>query len=347
MVQALPSLQGSTLLVAKQPVTALQPSVVQGFLSSHGICAPAVQTPATQLSPPVQTLPSALQDLPSAWFCDAQAPEAGTHTVLAHAVSCEVLHVTMVFGSIWQTNGSWLLSQYSVPLHRLPSSLPAQSASAWHAHRFVPGAHAPAAHVSPLVHALPSEQTPSVGACPQPTVGSQPSAVHGLLSLHVADTSTGKPEHPPLPSHTSPAVQALPSEHALVLGVWLQPLVGSQASSVQGFPSLHVMALPAVHAPFLQASPRVQTEPSLHVAALALCLQPLMALQVSDVQSFPSLQSVATPGRQTPPWQLSPRVQTEPSSQLARFGVLLQPLAGRQASSVHGLPSLHWTAGPG
>ncbi len=148
-------------------------------------------------------------------------------------------------------------------------------------------------------------------------------------------------------AQASPVLQGLLSLQIALFSAVVQPMSARQLSSVQGFPSLHVMALPAVHAPFLQASPRVQTEPSLHVAALALCLQPLMALQVSDVQSFPSLQSVATPGRQTPPWQLSPRVQTEPSSQLARFGVLLQPLAGRQASSVHGLPSLHWTAGPG
>jgi hypothetical protein len=62
--------------------------------------------------------------------------------------------------------------------------------------------------------------------------------VHGLLSPHVTATSKATPEQPPLPSHASVTVHALPSEHALVVGVWLHPPDGLQASSVQGFPSL-------------------------------------------------------------------------------------------------------------
>ena len=49
----------------------------------------------------------------------------------------------------------------------------------------------------------------------QPVAGLHESFVHGLLSLQV----TGVPTQPPS-RQWSPEVQALPSEHEAVFGVW-------------------------------------------------------------------------------------------------------------------------------
>ena len=46
------------------------------------------------------------------------------------------------------------------------------------------------------------------------------------------------------------------------MGVATQPFWSEHVSAVHGFPSLQVSAAPATHAPPLQASPTVQTEPS-------------------------------------------------------------------------------------
>jgi hypothetical protein len=47
-----------------------------------------------------------------------------------------------------------------------------------------PPLHAPAEHVSPVVHALPSSQAFALFVKTQPVAGLQLSVVHGLLSLH-------------------------------------------------------------------------------------------------------------------------------------------------------------------
>jgi hypothetical protein len=48
----------------------------------------------------------------------------------------------------------------------------------------VPGLHAPSAHVSPVVQALPSEQSPPLGENVHPVSLEQASAVHGSPSSH-------------------------------------------------------------------------------------------------------------------------------------------------------------------
>ena len=58
VVHALSSLQALVLFVCVQPVVSLQLSVVQGLLSSQLGALPPVQTPAWQVSPVVQALPS-------------------------------------------------------------------------------------------------------------------------------------------------------------------------------------------------------------------------------------------------------------------------------------------------
>ena len=71
-----------------------------------------------------------------------------------------------------------------------------------------------------------------------------------------------------------------------------------------------------------------------------------MGAQESVVQTFPSLQSNAAPGRQTPPRQRSSRVHAFRSSQAVALGVLMQPSCGSQESSVQTFPSSQSTVSP-
>jgi hypothetical protein len=75
------------------------------------------------------------------------------------------------------------------------------------------------------------------------------------------------------------------------------------------------------------------------------CWQPETGWQVSAVQLTPSSQEMGDPAH-TPLEQTSPVVQTLLSSQLFVFAGCAHPLAGLQASSVQGLPSLQSGAGP-
>jgi hypothetical protein len=75
--------------------------------------------------------------------------------------------------------------------------------------------HAPPAHTSTVVHALPSSQGAVLFAFTQPIAGLQESSVQRLLSLQSGGTL---PTHAP-PEHTSTVVHALPSSHPAVLFV--------------------------------------------------------------------------------------------------------------------------------
>lgn len=65
-------------------------------------------------------------------------------------------------------------------------------------------------------------------------------------------------------------------------------------------------------------------------------MHPKPPSQESTVQVFPSSQSGSDPERQTPPEQISPKVQAVPSSQGLLLAAWVQPVAGTQASVVHG-----------
>ena len=74
--------------------------------------------------------------------------------------------------------------------------------------------HTPAAQVSPVVHAFPSEQAAVLFVCAHaPVVASQLSVVHTFRSLQL----TVAPARQLPKAHASPVVQPLPSSHALVL----------------------------------------------------------------------------------------------------------------------------------
>jgi hypothetical protein len=237
-VQALPSLQALVLFVKTHPVEGAQESVVHGLLSLQASGALPWQEPPPQVSPMVQALPSSHAAALFAW----SQPVTG-------------LHVSSV--------------QELLSLHA----------------NGAPPLHEPPAHVSALVQALPSLQEAALlvwthpvegshlssvqglwsshelelSVKTQPTAGSQASSVHALLSPQlIASLGTQLPSR-----HRSPDVQALSSEHTSLLFVWMQPVAGSQESSVQGLSSLQSRAMPE-HAPLVHASPEVQRLPSVH-----------------------------------------------------------------------------------
>ena len=175
---------------------------------------------------------------------------------------------------------------------------------------------------------------PSRFSTKQPVLASQPSAVHGLLSLQSVGVAV---VHRPA-AHASPVVQALPSSQLPLWSVWVQPVAMSHASAVQLLPSSHADAVPETHWLLAQLSPAVQRLPSSHVAALGRCTQPVEELQESSVHTLPSAQSTVPSTVQAPPAHLF-AVQAFPSSQAAVLLVKTQPLARSQVLSVHGLLS--------
>ena len=108
------------------------------------------------------------------------------------------------------------MSQNKVPLHKLPSSCPAQSWSLLHAHELAPPVHTPPEHASPLVHGLPSSQLAVLLLWVQPSAVLQASLVHPLLSVQTTATLMAVPLQAPAPQ-TSPLVHALLSLQLSVL----------------------------------------------------------------------------------------------------------------------------------
>ena len=344
LVQALPSLQLLVLAVCVQPVVGLQESLVQALPSSQLMAAPATQFAPVQTSGLVHTLLSALQICP--WLIGLywQPPLFGLHVFCRQMVSADESQNTTVAGLIAHLYGALDLSQNSVPLHLSLSFKGAQSASAWHAQVLVPDLHTPAAHVSPVVHGLPSSQAVVLLVCTQPVALLQLSVVQTLLSLQNTAGLNALPAQVPAPQ-TSPVVQALLSLHARLLMANTQPEPGLQLSVVHRLLSLQVMPVPA-QAFAAQMSPLVQALPSSQIAALAVFRQPVTALQESVVHGLPSLQLSEPPDVHRPPEQVSPVVQALPSVQGTLLAVYLQPVAATQASSVQVLPSLHVMAVP-
>jgi hypothetical protein len=206
-----------------------------------------------------------------------------------------------------------------------------------------PPTQVPPEQVSLVVQALPSLQGAVLLVCVQPVEGLQASSVQGLLSLQlVAEPGTQAP-----PEQTSPVVQALPSLHGSVLFVCVQPVAELQASVVQGLLSLQLGAGPPTHVPPEQVSFVVQASPSSQGSVLFVWLQPVTGLHVSVVQGLPSSQLTGVPPPHVPPEQMLSVVHALPVLHGAALFVCTHPDAGLQLSSVHTLPSLQSTAGPG
>jgi hypothetical protein len=81
---------------------------------------------------------------------------------------------------------------------------------------------------------------------------------------------------------------------------------------VQGLLSSQMIAVPA-HAPPAQVSFAVHAFPSSQDDVLLVYTHPVAGLHVSSVHGLLSLQTTGVPGLQTPPPQVSPKVQAFPS----------------------------------
>ncbi len=101
----------------------------------------------------------------------------------------------------------------------------------------MPGAHLLLTQASPLVHALLSLHGALLALNWQPSVLSQTSSVHGLLSKQ---TSTA-PDWQLPPAQASPLVHALLSLQATVLLAFWQPRTALHVSVVQALPSSQLL----------------------------------------------------------------------------------------------------------
>src|SRR5207245_7289140 len=110
-----------------------------------------------------------------------------------------------------------------------------------------PPTHAPPAHASAVVQALPSLHAAVLGVLTQPEAGLQLSSVQALPSLQFG---AAPPTQTP-PAQVSAVVQALRTLHGAGFGGFRQPPAGSQRSSGRGLP----------RSP-LRAGPPAQTQPA-------------------------------------------------------------------------------------
>jgi hypothetical protein len=147
-------------------------------------------------------------------------------------------------------------------------------------------------------------------------------------------------------------LQAFPSVHDVLFGTagFWQPVVALQLSVVHTLLSLQLRGVPAAHAPPWQVSAPLHTVPSGQAVpfATATFWQPFVALQLSVVHTFPSLQLSGVPAVHTPAWQVSAPLHTVVSVHGVPFstGVVVQPNVGEQPSVVHTFPSLQTSAVP-
>ena len=187
VVQALPSEQEAVLFVWVHPDCGSQASSVQPLPSSQLGAGPPTQMPPAQVSLVVQALPSEQEAVLFVWV----HPDCGSQAS----------------------------SVQPLPSSQFGAGPPTQI---------------PAAQVSLVVQALPSEQEAVLFVWVHPDCGvRRQSSVQTLPSLQ---SGAGPPTQTPA-AQVSLVVQALPSEQEAVLSVWVHPDCGSQASSVQTLPS--------------------------------------------------------------------------------------------------------------
>jgi hypothetical protein len=162
-----------------------------------------------------------------------------------------------------------------------------------------PGTHAPPTHVSPPLHRSASAHgVPSDTAVFWHAPSTHRSSVHGFVSAHWASSV-----HPPQPG----------------IGVFTQPVTGSQLSSVHGFPSSQsrrnppsgVPPDPPTHAPSRQLDTVVHAFASSHGVPFTAggFWQPEAGEQLSSVHGLPSAQFSGEDPTHTPATHVSTVVQ--------------------------------------
>src|SRR5207249_4886102 len=142
-------------------------------------------------------------------------------------------------------------SQVSVPVHTSWSS---QSPSARQQPRMGVCVHPFTGSQASAVQTTPSSQSGGAPARQLPVLGSQASMPSQTSE---SGQTTSVPAQAPS-RQMSACVQALLSSHGAVLAAWLQPVAGSQRSSVQGLSSSQSRGGPPAQAPAWQVSRVVQ-----------------------------------------------------------------------------------------
>src|SRR5437667_365379 len=127
------------------------------------------------------------------------------------------------------------------------------------------------------------------------------------------------------------------------MGVCVQPVALSQASTVHELPSSQSTSDPPTQSPPRQASSVVHASPS---SAFGTWTQPVAGSHASAVQALSSLQSGGAPPRQAPPVHVSVVEHGSPSSHGSSFGTYMQPSVGSHASAVQTSSSLQSGAAP-
>jgi hypothetical protein len=200
-----------------------------------------------------------------------------------------------------------------------------------------------------VVHAKPSPQLGGVPAV-QPVAALQPS---GPLQKRPSSQTRGVPAHVPA-LQWSPTVHALPSLHGFVSSfVNVQPVVASQASSVQTLPSLQVRDAPP-QTPLWQVSVLfgpVHALPSLHGDPFGFCAsagQLPAPSQLSAASHWPAAVRHTTVfdakfGRHVPaPSQVSAPLQTVLVGSPQAVPLDLKPFAGQLPAPSHVSATSHW-----
>lgn len=214
-------------LACWQPSVGSQVSAVQSLRSSQTGATPATQTPALQISSPLQTLPSEHEDPSGSWVF-WQAPL--THASLVHGFVSSQSPFTL----------HGLQPGIGVKMHPLAGpQLSVVQASPSSQVSGVPRVHVPAWHVSsPLQTSASAHDVPSGTVVFWQTPPTQASPVHGFPSMQSA-----------LMLHDwQPAI-----------GVWMQPVSELHVSVVHALPSSQESGVPAVQVPLWQVSFPLQT----------------------------------------------------------------------------------------
>ena len=345
LVQALPSLHAvlASASLCLQPTLAVQLSIEHGLPSSQLSTPVGTHAPRVHVSPVVHGSPS-VQATVLFWCTQPMlsAHPSDVQNVLssqfggAPPTQLLLLHVSLVVHALPSLQ-SEVLAMCTQPLPSAQESfvqpLPSSQLSA------LPE-QTPPEHLSFRLQIWPSSQDlPSSLVNVQPLVGSQPSSVHALLSLHVR---AAPPLHLPLP-HVSLVVHALLSSQARMLFVNTHPVAAVHVSFVHGLLSLHGGFAVPLHAPWLHASPPVHASLSLQVPVMGALLQPLAGLQLSSVQTLLSSQFAGV-AVHVPVTHVSPVVQASPSLHASPLSLVYwQPPVLLQTSVVHGFLSSHWT----
>jgi hypothetical protein len=232
-----------------------------------------------------------------------------SHAVCRHWVSPPVGQTTLVAGFTRHFGGFCVKSQYIVPLHRLPSSLLAQSAFFWHTQVEVPDTHSPLTQLSELVHALPSSHViDSLEVTPGARIRYQhfsPSHLWSIFSsgcrLHcpvlVSQLFLMQSESSTEGHVTTVAGLSLHLYTAVDLSQYFVPLhrLLSSLQSASLWHSHSVLVVP-MHCPPSHASPVVHASPSLHgPLMLAWVHWPVSLSQPSVVHTLSSSHGIAVP----------------------------------------------------